>query len=101
MVWLVPQDPPRLTCGGCGFVYLKQHGVDKSVIEGVLGASRTFFDLPQEDKDRLASTQEARSGDGKGGSGHGYVRPGQEMLDELKEGGGKVVSHQSSFFTGH
>lgn len=40
-------------CENVGFLYIKNHGIPKVLIEDMYRLSKTFFELPFEDKDRL------------------------------------------------
>ena len=52
-----PRELPQLaaavdeTCRETGFLQVTGHGVPDSVIAEIRGATRAFFDLPQEEKD--------------------------------------------------
>ncbi|KAI0671179.1 Clavaminate synthase-like protein [Trametes maxima] len=43
----------RDACINVGFLYVKNHGIPESTIEGAVNASREFFDLPLEKKTEL------------------------------------------------
>ena len=71
----------------CGFAYLTgSHGVPEAAVENLFSASRSFFSLPTEDKDRSSRDPLTTQG---------YVRPGQEMLDNLKQEPGEKVRSSS------
>jgi isopenicillin N synthase-like dioxygenase len=62
-----------------GFIYLSNIGVPSSTVSNVFGWSRRFFDLPMEQKVRLAwETPE---------SNRGYVAPGREKVSRLTDEG--------------
>lgn len=68
-----------------GFVYLTDHGIDDHIVKDMFEASKSFFTL-SEDQKLTCSRHPITT--------QGYVRPGQEMLDNLKEGGGKPAFHE-------
>jgi isopenicillin N synthase-like dioxygenase len=58
-----------------GFVYLKDVGLPKNAVSNAFSWSRRFFDLPTEEKIKLAwETPE---------SNRGYVAPGREKVSKL------------------
>lgn len=59
------------TCRETGFLQVTGHGIPDSLIREMRGAVRAFFDLPQEDKDRVAA---------RDGAPYGYIGTGQEAL---------------------
>ena len=74
----------------CGFVYLENHGIAPNVISDILDSSRKFFEQSPEDKMKIARHPVTTQG---------YVEPGKEMLDNLKEKGTSVsLSRLNAFF---
>ncbi|MEM6711039.1 MAG: 2-oxoglutarate and iron-dependent oxygenase domain-containing protein [Pseudomonadota bacterium] len=61
-------------CRQSGFMLLTGHGVDRSQIDSVFDAARSFFALDQSEKDRLAIANSKHD--------RGYVATGTEKLDE-------------------
>jgi isopenicillin N synthase-like dioxygenase len=59
-----------------GFAYISNHGIDPRVIDQAFQASKSFFDLPQEVKEKSVKTTSAE---------RGYVRPGQEIFDAKED----------------
>jgi len=58
-----------------GFIYLDNTGLPKGVVQNAFSWSRRFFDLPMEEKSKLAwETPE---------SNRGYVAPGREKVSRL------------------
>eukprot|EP00094_Tigriopus_californicus_P006531 TCALIF_06288-PA protein Name:"Similar to DDB_G0283291 Probable iron/ascorbate oxidoreductase DDB_G0283291 (Dictyostelium discoideum)" AED:0.34 eAED:0.34 QI:0/0.4/0.16/1/0.4/0.5/6/0/328 len=68
-----------------GFVYLTDHGIDQQIVQDMFEASKSFFTLSANQK--LTCSRHPITT-------QGYVRPGQEMLDNLKEGGEKPAFHE-------
>lgn len=67
----------------CGFVYLTNHGIDSADVSRVFDSSKTFFHLSNDQKRQSLRDQVTTQG---------WVQPGQEMLDALKEENGQQVS---------
>lgn len=59
-----------------GFAYISNHGIDQTFIDGAFKASKSFFELPQEVKEKSVKTTLAE---------RGYVRPGQEIFDAKED----------------
>ena len=49
-------EPVRIACEEIGFFVLTGHGVDEAVVSRIYEASRAFFDLPTEEKDKIGET---------------------------------------------
>ncbi|ODN05209.1 hypothetical protein Ocin01_01492 [Orchesella cincta] len=58
---------------GIGFAYLSNHGISNKIIDQAFSASRKFFELPEEVKDK--SVKDISK------SYNGYAKPGQELLN--------------------
>ncbi|XP_074564032.1 homoarginine-6-hydroxylase 2-ODD-233 isoform X2 [Curcuma longa] len=58
-------------CKEAGFFYVKNHGIPDSLVKGVKDVTRTFFNLPYEDKQKIKLT--AQSGY------RGYQRVGENI----------------------
>lgn len=45
----------KAACTNTGFFYIRNHGIPREIVEGVFGATRRYFELPQEErlKDRV------------------------------------------------
>ncbi len=63
-------------CRATGFLAISDHGVDKTVIDGIWAATRAFFDLDTETKDRVRAPYP--------GYPYGYLGPGSEALAKSK-----------------
>ncbi len=72
-----PRELPQLagavdaTCRETGFLQVTGHGVPDSVIAEIRGATRAFFDMAQEEKDRYRPAP---------GAPYGYIGMGDEAL---------------------
>ena len=80
-------DEVRTACEEIGFFVITGHGFDEAVLTRVYDASRAFFDLPTEEKDKIGET-----GPVLGGLMHfGFSREalaatlGGEAVPDLKE----------------
>ena len=58
-------------CQSTGFLAVSRHGVSDEAIANIRAATRAFFDLPPEEKAKLAP---------KAGAPYGYLGPGTEAL---------------------
>ena len=65
-------------CHEIGFMYLKHPGIDSDLIAETIARSRTFFNLPLAEKNKLAWSDKF--------SNRGYVGVGRERLDDSKPG---------------
>jgi isopenicillin N synthase-like dioxygenase len=65
-----------------GFVYVSGHGIDAHVIQQAFDASLDFFQQPVEVKLKYLKEKDHIQG---------YVKPGMEMLDRLKQEKGEPV----------
>jgi isopenicillin N synthase-like dioxygenase len=63
---------------GLGFFSVADHGIDATLLDAVFAQSRTFFALPQAEKDRLSVATST--------SYRGYVKIGEEKLDSALPG---------------
>lgn len=63
-------------CRNTGFLAISGHRIPESVIEGIWRVTRTFFDLPVENKDRVCAPY--------AGYPYGYLGPGTEALAKSK-----------------
>lgn len=63
-------------CRETGFLAISSHAVPKQTIDGVWNAARTFFDLPQETKDKVRAPFP--------GYPYGYLGTGTEALAKSK-----------------
>lgn len=70
----------RAACTTSGFFQVTGHGVSESLREGVLNAAKTVFDLPYEEKLKLA-----------GVPGRGYEAIGDQALEPGKKADLKEV----------
>jgi isopenicillin N synthase-like dioxygenase len=68
-------------CRDIGFFYISQHGIDETEIDDLFAASRRFFALPVDTKQRV-SIKNAMSN-------YGYVAIGGEKLDPTRPGDAK------------
>ena len=59
-----------------GFAYIRDHGIDESLISEAFESSREFFSLPIETKDRVRKVK---------GADQGYVARGQEIFDASQD----------------
>lgn len=64
----------RNACTNSGFAILKNHGVPRAVVDGMLDASRRFFALPPEKKCALLATENPHN--------RGYSPPNEQKLDQ-------------------
>jgi isopenicillin N synthase-like dioxygenase len=60
-----------------GFVYIKNHGIPQNVVDFQFAQSKAFFDLPQEEKDKLAWVSPEAN--------RGYVQQGRERVSLFEE----------------
>ena len=65
-------------CRDVGFLYLSNHGIPTSAIEQIFEQSRTFFELPLNQKQQLAWSSEH--------SNSGYIGVERERLNEVQPG---------------
>jgi isopenicillin N synthase-like dioxygenase len=68
-------------CREIGFFYISRHGIDEGAIAGLFAASRRFFELPIEIKQRVSIKNAL--------SNYGYVAIGDEQLDPERPGDAK------------
>lgn len=65
-------------CHDIGFLYIKNHGISQALIDQLFAQSKWFFNQPEEEKQKLAWSNEY--------SNRGYVGVERERLDERKPG---------------
>ena len=64
-------------CRNIGFFYIKNHGIDPTLVERVFAEAKRFFDQPKAIKDQISITQSACH--------RGYFAQGEENLDPAKQ----------------
>jgi isopenicillin N synthase-like dioxygenase len=70
-----------------GFAYIRDHGIESSLISEAFESSREFFSLPIEAKNRVRKIK---------GDDQGYVGRGQEIFDASQDSE-KVAFYADSF----
>ena len=90
-----------------GFVYMLGHGVPDKQVEDVFKVSKEFFDLPLETKEASFPREESSQVISMKLlqclvptilTLQGYVKPGLELLDQLKEEDGPKVRDPGTLF---
>jgi len=59
-----------------GFAYISNHGIDQTLIDSAFKASKDFFTLPQDLKEKTKRMAKVD---------RGYVKPGQEIFDAKED----------------